>query len=226
MSGGKFNITANNIGQVGDNNRAENIAQDAREERRAESANRGRRTDTSAAVKNNSGSDLPGPDSDETLGGTQAAAPPPVKLFYSYAHKDEELRQKLETHLSLMRRSGQIAGWHDRDIDAGEEWKDSIDENLGSAQIILLLVSADFLASDYCYDIEMKRAMERHESREARIVPIILRPCDWHDAPFGKLQALPRNAKPITTWENIDEAYLDVVQNLRRVLKELGSSRS
>jgi hypothetical protein len=178
MSGSKFNITANNVGQVGDNNHAENIVQESHQERRAESTDSGRRPATSAAVKDNPGGDLLRSQSDETLGGTKAVAPQPVKLFYSYAHKDEELRQKLETHLSLMRRSGQIAGWHDRDIDAGKEWKESIDENLDSAQIILLLVSADFLASDYCYDIEMKRAMERHELREACVVPIILRPCD------------------------------------------------
>jgi hypothetical protein len=149
----------------------------------------------------------------------------PVKLFYSYAHEDEELRVKLENHLSLMRRKKDIASWHDRDISAGTEWKKSIDENLEAAQIILLLVSDDFLASDYCYDIEMARAMERHDSGEARVIPIILRPCDWHDAPFGKLQALPKNAQPITKWENVDEAFLNVAQGIRRVVKELAVNR-
>lgn len=161
------------------------------------------------------------PENDSNVGGDTATSPQPVKLFYSYAHEDEELRVKLEKHLSVMRRNKDIAGWHDRDISAGTEWKKSIDENLEAAQIIILLVSDDFLASDYCYDIEMARAMERHDSGEARVIPIILRPCDWHGAPFGKLQALPKNAEPITKWENVDEAFLNVAQGIRKVVKEL-----
>src|SRR5579871_1216010 len=139
----------------------------------------------------------------------------PMELFYSYSHKDEELRETLETHLSPLKRQGVIAGWHDRRISAGTEWADQIDEHLNSAQIILLLISADFLASDYCYDKEMTRAMERHEAGAARVIPIILRPCDWHGAPFGKLQALPKDAKPITDWSNRDAAFLDVAQGIR-----------
>jgi len=155
-------------------------------------------------------------------GDVNTARPPqPVKLFYSYSHSDEDFRKELEKHLSLMRRNGEIAGWHDRDISAGTDWKDSIDEHLESAQIILLLVSADFLASDYCYEIEVKRAMERHARGEARVIPIILRNCDWSSAPFAKLQALPRNARPIKSWGDPDEAYKDVATGIRKAVAEI-----
>lgn len=143
----------------------------------------------------------------------------PLKLFYSYAHKDESLRDELAIQLTLLRRQGLIAPWHDRNISAGTEWAGQIDRNLEEAQIILLLVSPDFIASDYCYDTEMMRAMERHEERSVRVIPIILRPCDWHSTPFGKLQALPRDAKPITSWSSRDEAFLDVAKGIRRVVE-------
>ncbi|MBW4446404.1 MAG: toll/interleukin-1 receptor domain-containing protein [Spirirestis rafaelensis WJT71-NPBG6] len=149
-----------------------------------------------------------------------------VKVFFSYSHKDEALRDELATHLSLMKRRGFIEAWHDREISAGAEWANAIDDNLNAADIILLLVSANFLASDYCYDIEMQRAMERHEAKEARVIPIILKPSDWSDAPFGKLQALPKNAKAVTTWQDQDEAFLNVAQGIRRVVEDIAKSKS
>jgi TIR domain len=114
-----------------------------------------------------------------------------------------------------------IITWHDRDITAGEEWKNAIDSHLESANIILLLISSDFLDSDYCYDIELKRALERHESKEARVIPVILRAVDWHRSPFGKLIALPTDGKAITSWPNEDEAFTDVVKGLRRVIDKI-----
>ncbi|MEH1856587.1 MAG: toll/interleukin-1 receptor domain-containing protein [Nostoc sp.] len=149
-----------------------------------------------------------------------------VKVFFSYSHKDEALRDELATHLSMMKRQGVIEAWHDREISAGSEWANAIDDNLELADIILLLVSANFLASDYCYDKEMKRAMERHETREARVIPIILKPTDWNGAPFGKLQALPKNAKPVTTWQDQDEAFLNVAQGIRRVVEDIAKSKT
>jgi hypothetical protein len=146
---------------------------------------------------------------------------PPVQVFFSYAHEDENFRIDLEKHLSLMRRNGEITGWHDRNISAGAHWKDSIDQHLESAQIILLLISADFLASDYCYEIEMKRAMQRHRQGKARVIPIILRNCDWSSSPFSSLQALPKNAKPIKSWNDPDEAYQDVVTGIRKAAAQL-----
>ncbi|MDZ8107597.1 MAG: toll/interleukin-1 receptor domain-containing protein [Nostoc sp. DedQUE12a] len=150
----------------------------------------------------------------------------PVKVFFSYSHKDEALRDELANHLTMMKRQGVIEAWHDRQISAGTEWANAIDDNLEVADIILLLVSANFLASDYCYDKEMTRAMERHETREARVIPIILKPSDWNGAPFGKLQALPKNAKPVTTWQDIDEAFLNVAQGIRRVVEEIAKSKT
>jgi formylglycine-generating enzyme required for sulfatase activity len=144
----------------------------------------------------------------------------PLTLFYSYAHKDEALRKKLEEHLVVLSRRGLIAAWHDREILAGEDWKGKIDHNLNSADIILLLVSSSFLASDYCSDIEMNRALERHDAGEARVIPIILRPCLWQESPLARLQAVPKDARPVTQWHNTDKAFLDVATALRRVILE------
>lgn len=152
----------------------------------------------------------------------------PITVFYSYAHADEKLRDELAKHLSLLKNQGYIQEWHDRDIEAGQEWEGRIDQHLAAAQFILLLISPDFMASPYCYSIELKRAMERHAAGEARVVPIILKPVDWQSAPFGQLQALPKNAKAVTTWPNRDEAFLDIAQGIRRAVERLrgGSSAS
>jgi hypothetical protein len=128
---------------------------------------------------------------------------------------------ELVKHLRLLERRGVITGWHDRNISAGTEWKDAIDNHLESAGIILLLISVDFLASDYCYNIELKRAMERHAEGKARVIPVILRNCDWSSVPFGKLQALPKDGRPVTTWPNWDEACLDVAEGVMRAVREL-----
>src|SRR5947209_3702140 len=111
-----------------------------------------------------------------------------VKIFFCYAHEDENLLNKLKTHLKPLQRQGLIDVWYDRDISAGTEWEWEINEQLRNAQLILLLVSPDFMNSDYCYGSEMKRAMERHEAGDARIIPILLRPVYWQEAPFSKLQ--------------------------------------
>jgi hypothetical protein len=160
-------------------------------------------------------------DNNKEAGAKITNPPQPVEIFYSYAHKDESYRAELEKHLSLMRRNGEIAGWHDRDISAGMDWKGSIDKRLESAQIILLLISADFLASDYCYEIEMWRAIERHREGTAVVIPIILRNCDWSSAPFGMLQALPKDAKPIKSWDDPDEAYRDVAAGIRKSVSQI-----
>jgi hypothetical protein len=146
-----------------------------------------------------------------------------AQVFYSYSHKDEELRAKLDTHLSLLKRQGVISGWHDRKILAGSEWKNAIDSHLEMAEVVLLLVSADFLDSDYCYDIEMRRAIGRHSDGSATVIPIILRACDWTGAPFAGLQALPTDAKPVTSWSNPDEAFTDIAKGIRRAVESLSS---
>lgn len=145
-----------------------------------------------------------------------------IEIFFCYAREDERLRQGLEKQLRALKRQGIINVWHDRNISAGEEWAKEIDKHLNTAQIILLLVSPDFMDSDYCYGIEMTRAMERHETGEACIIPIILRPVYWQKAPFGKLQALPTDAKPVTShiWHSLDDAFFDVAEGIRKVIEE------
>ena len=142
-----------------------------------------------------------------------------VRLFLSYSHKDESLRNELETHLKLLQRQRLIETWHDRLIGAGDEWRDRIDDNLERAEIILLLVSADFIASDYCYEKEMERALERHEKGEARVIPVIVRDVNWARAPFAKLQALPKDARPVSNWDDEDSAYVDIVEGLRNAIQ-------
>ncbi len=144
-----------------------------------------------------------------------------ASVFFSYSHVDERLRDQLEKQLSMLKRQGVIEAWHDRRIDAGQDIDSSIDEHINSDEIILLLVSADFLASDYCYNVEMTRAMERHNAREAVVIPVILRACDWQTAPFGKLNATPRDGKPVTQWPDIDEAFLQVAKAVREATQRL-----
>ena len=153
---------------------------------------------------------------------TSPSVPPTgLAVFFSYAHADETLRNELAKHMRLLERQGTIVGWYDRQIPAGTEWAGEIDAHLQMAHIILLLVSADFLDSDYCYDIEVTRAMARHEAGEARVIPIILRAVDWHSAPFGKLQALPKDGRPVTRWRNRDDAWLDIARGIRAVAEEM-----
>jgi len=147
--------------------------------------------------------------------------PKPIEIFFSYAHEDEELRDELAKHLSILQRQGTITAWHDREITAGSEWAGDINEHLNLADIILLLISSDFMASDYCYDKEMTRALERHEAREAVVIPVILRSTKWTSAPFGKLQALPRNGTPVTKWPDRDEAFLNITEGINKVAKML-----
>jgi tetratricopeptide (TPR) repeat protein len=144
-----------------------------------------------------------------------------LKLFYSYAHEDEKLRDKLEKALALLRRQKYIESWHDRKITGGKEWAGQIDENLASADIVLLLISPDFMASDYCSEVELEAAMNRHARRLSRVVPILLRPTDWETSDIAKLNFLPTDAKPITTWPNEDEAFNNVVKGIRRIVDEL-----
>jgi hypothetical protein len=145
----------------------------------------------------------------------------PLNLFYSYAREDLSLRIALERHLAVLQRQGVIAGWHDQEISAGAEWAGEVDEHLRTADIILLLISSDFLSSDYCYDVELQRAMQRHDAGAARVIPVLLRAVEWKGAPFGKLQAVPTGAVPVTSWDNRDEAFADIAGAIRRAATEL-----
>jgi len=146
----------------------------------------------------------------------------PVRLFISYSHKDENFRNELQSHLKLLHRLGIIDVWDDRRIDAGDEWKKKIDENLERADIILLLVSENFIASDYCYEIEMKCALERHERGEAHVIPVIVRDdLNWTHASFAKLQALPKDGLAVTKWPDKDSAWRNVAEGIERVVEEI-----
>ncbi len=143
------------------------------------------------------------------------------KIFFSYSHADEELADMLQKHLATMKNNGLITTWHDRCLRAGDDFSHEIDKNLNDADVILLLISSDFIASGYCYEIEMAKAIERHEAGEARVIPVILRSCDWHETPFGKLLAAPKDGEPVSKWPDLDEAFLDVANAIKTVIKKL-----
>lgn len=147
----------------------------------------------------------------------------PLEVCICYAHEDELLRKNLEKQLVALKRQNYIDIWYDRNISAGTNWENEIDNHLNAARIILLLVSPNFMASDYCYSKEMKLTLERHEQGEAVVLPIILKPVYWKNTPFGKLQALPKDAKPITSWRNRNDALFNVVEGILKVIHEINS---
>ncbi|TVQ21892.1 MAG: TIR domain-containing protein, partial [Leptolyngbya sp. DLM2.Bin15] len=149
----------------------------------------------------------------------------PLSAFISYSHRDEDFKDELVIHLATLKRQGKISAWQDRDIEAGAEWDSEIKQQLEAAELILLLITPRFLASNYCYDLEMQRAVERHNEGTARVIPIIVKPCDWQGTPFSKLQVVPKDAKPITTWDNQDEAFLNVVQGIRKAVESLHAKK-
>ncbi|ETX05996.1 KGGVGR-motif variant AAA ATPase [Candidatus Entotheonella palauensis] len=144
----------------------------------------------------------------------------PLRVFISYAHADKALRDELKIHLSSLRRQGLIETVDDQSLSMGQEWHQELTGYLEEVNIILLLVSADFIASDYIYNVEMPRALELHEEGKARVIPILVRPAIWQETPIAQLQALPLNGRPLTAWFNQDEAWLDVVQGIRQVIEE------
>jgi hypothetical protein len=143
------------------------------------------------------------------------------RLFISYAHEDEGLKKVLLSHLSSLNRKGLVEIWEDRKILPGSNVHEEIKTNLDVVEIIVLLVSADFLASDYCYSVELKRAIERHRSGNARVIPVIVRPVDWSGTPFSDIAALPIDGKPVSTFKDPDEAWLNVAQGIKRVVETL-----
>jgi len=144
----------------------------------------------------------------------------PVKIFCCYAHENQKLLNRLKKYLTPFFRNGLITLWTDRDIIAGADWEYEIDTHLISAHMFSLLVSPSFMASNYCYSVEMQKALERHYLGEARVIPIILYPIHWQETPIGRLQALPTNGKPISTWRNTDEAFYKVAEGIRKVIVE------
>lgn len=142
-------------------------------------------------------------------------------LVFSYSHADEALRNELEKHLSPLKRMGKITTWHDRRIVPGQEFENQIDHYFSQADIILLLISSDFIASDYCYQVEMTNALERHKRGEAVVIPVILRECAWHQLPFGSIMAATIDGKPITRFASHDEGYVQVVDAVSRAIAHM-----
>lgn len=150
----------------------------------------------------------------------------PIEIFFSYTHADERLRDQLEVHLASLKRSKRIVCWHDRHIRAGLTWKTQINTHLNTADIIIFLVSPDFLNSDYCNRIEVGRALERYEEGDVCIVPVILRRSDWKEEALAEFQALPCNARPVVEWPDIDEAFYDVAKGLKEIVVEMENEQA
>jgi hypothetical protein len=150
---------------------------------------------------------------------------PTIEVFYSYAHNDERLRDELHKHLTPLQRQRFVRHWYDRKITAGSNLNKEIDKHLETADLILLLISSDFIASEYCYTIEMVAAFKRHAKGSVRVVPVILRDCDWHKEPFAKLLVVPKDGRAVTSWPNPDEAFADAARSIRKVVEELIEQR-
>jgi hypothetical protein len=140
------------------------------------------------------------------------------RVFYSYSHKDAELRDRLGTFLAPLAHQRKILEWHDRKIEPGTNWETEISSQLEFAHLILLLVSADFLASEYCFGVEVERALTRLKRGEVKVVPVLLKPCLWKESRFSELQIIPRDAKAITSWASPEEALSDVADEISKLV--------
>lgn len=163
----------------------------------------------------------------ETFLKQELNAPEPVrntrqlKVFLSYSHKDEDIKESLDAHLTTLKRCGFIDTWDDRKIQGGEEWDSLIKKQVLEADIILLLISANFIASEYIWKKELSLAIERHEKKEAVVVPIFIKPCDWTGLAFSKIQGIPRNGMPVTKYPDYDEALMEVAKGVRMIVDKL-----
>ena len=137
----------------------------------------------------------------------------------SYAHEDENMKNELDKALVMLKKSEKIETWQDKKIMPGDEWDEHIKKEIGEADIILLLISVDFNNSKYIWEKELTTAMQKHETGEARVIPVILRECDWHDMPYGKLQALPAGGVPVTKFADSDEAYTGIARGIKSVVE-------
>lgn len=146
-----------------------------------------------------------------------------ARIFISYAHADEDLKNELDKYLKVLKRSSKVEVWNDRELIGGQEWDKTIMSELNKANIILLLISVDFNASDFIWDKELAAAMKRHEEGTAHVVPIILRKCEWRNLPYAKLQALPRNATPVTEYANRDAAFTEIAVGIEKLVDHVNA---
>ena len=159
------------------------------------------------------------------IGATGSKEPPPLDVFISYSADDERFKHELETHLVMLKRNRIIQPWHSEQVKAGLEWEKEISKLIDQSQIVILLISPSFLASDHLYEQEMQQAMERHTSGNARVIPIMIRFANIADTPFSKLLILPRNLQPVDTWRNRDEIWVRIAEDIRNVCNDLRNSR-
>lgn len=160
-----------------------------------------------------------------TVGLSSAPGTKALTLFISYSHADETLKNEFVKHLMPLKRQKLIDTWHDRILKAGDDVDHEISSNLEKSDIVLLLVSVDFVSSSYCYDIELDKAIDLHQSGKAVVIPIILRSCLWQHTSFAKLLALPRDGKAVTAWGDRDEAFVNIVEGIRARAQDLLSNR-
>ena len=144
-------------------------------------------------------------------------------IFISYAHEDEDLKKELDKYLKVLKRSSKVQVWNDRELIGGQEWDQTIMSELNKANIILLLISVDFNASDFIWEKELASAMKRHEEGTAHVVPIILRKCEWRSMPYAKLQALPRNATPVTEYADRDAAFTEIAIGIEKLVDQVNA---
>ena len=144
-----------------------------------------------------------------------------VQIFIAYSQKDRIFLDALRSHATPLLRKGNVTVWFDGEIRPGETWDDVIKANLHSADIILMLLSANALASDYFYEQEVKDAVERHKAGTALVVPVVLSACLWQKTPLAEIQGLPRGMKPIISYGNMDEAWNEVVEGLWEMVEEI-----
>jgi hypothetical protein len=148
----------------------------------------------------------------------------PARVFVAYSHRDAGLRNELEVHLALLKREGLLDIWHDRMILPGSPWDGEISEHLGGSSVVLVLVSPDFLASEYAYGVETQRALEMHRAGDAVVIPVVLRPCLWTRTPLAELQGLPEDGLPVTQWADLDVALLNVAQGIARRIEQINAA--
>lgn len=149
----------------------------------------------------------------------------PLRVFVSYSHQDELHLVELEKHLTTLKRENLISTWHDRKIVPGQEWEKAIDGALQDSDVYVFLISPDFVASEYCIEKEVSVALEKHNSGQAIAIPIVVRSVDWLTTPLGKIQALPKNASPISVWGDKDQAWFEVVRGIRLAISDLARHR-
>lgn len=145
----------------------------------------------------------------------------PLKCFYSYSHQDRESRKKLSDYLAPLRQKNKIVEWYDRDIEPGTNWNNEINDKINSADLIFFLISAEFLASEYSFSVEVELAFNRLKNKGVKIVPILIKPCLWDQSRFSELQIIPRDAKPISSWTSPEDAYYQVAEEVKNLINAI-----